>query len=327
MRIFLGLVAASLYAAGCLLATSLDGLEGPPQSGASGASGAGGTDIADAEARDGPSDGDGSSPDVFAAGPVLFRDRKNGGSPRGITLSRDGVYWAEAAPNVGILYAPKVGATTPVHLEAQSDLVRDVFDVGVDDVSLYWTEYSANVVRSRPLLGGNSAANYFTGAGHAAYLAMADNGHLLLTDYNTTIAAVVYGPTSIAVANDQKPPASGIAYCSSVVYWAYGQPSYIATSDPMGNARNNRYYTPPDAVTITGLACDDTNLYWIANNRSIQWIDLVEKLANPPLYTADVAFESGDNVGDIAVDADWIYFTEPQTRAISKLAKPPARDR
>jgi hypothetical protein len=330
MRVFLGLGALSLVAGGCLLVTSLDGLEGPPLGGAGGGAAGASVDASmsdGAQQNDAPIDGESDAADGARGGPVVFRDRTKGGTLRGLTVDKDGVYWAETSPATGILYAPKVGSSTPVHLEVATDLLGDVFDIGVDGVSLYWTDYKAATVRRRPLTGGNVADDYFTGANHAAYLAMADNGHVLLTDNNLNIAVVVYGPPSLAVANTQGPPATGIAYASSVVYWAYGNPSAIATSDVTGMSLNNNFYVPTGGVTITGIACDESNLYWIENGESIQWIDLVQKVPNAPLYTAAKKFEDANNVGDIAVDADWIYFTAPLDRVIYRLAKPPTRDR
>src|SRR4051812_8739666 len=200
MRVFLGLGALSLVAGGCLLVTSLDGLEGPPLGGAGGGAAGANVDASMSDVafqNDAPIDGASDATDGAPGGPIVFRDRQKAGTLRGLTVDKDGVYWAETSPATGILYAPKVGSTPPVHLEVQTDLLGDVFDIGVDGVSLYWTDYKAGVVRYRPLTGGNVAQTYFNGAGHAAYLAMADNSHVLLTDNNMNIAAVVYGPPSL----------------------------------------------------------------------------------------------------------------------------------
>jgi len=333
MRIFLGLGAASLLAAGCLLVTSLDGLEGPPLSGGgggAGTNGGGGGSTMDAAPSDGPLiKSDAESADAPPPAPILFQDRGSAGIPRGIALSDQGVYWAEVSP-LGILYAPKDAskdaATAVVHVDSNTDDLNDVFDVALDASYLYWTEYTQGVVHRKPLAGGNMATAYFNGAGHAAYLTMTGNDHVFLTDYNMTIAAIVQGPPSLSVSNNQKPPAAGITFCSSV-FWAWGQPSAIATTDPTGTQPSDRYYVPQQAGTITGLACDGKNLYWIENNRSIRWTDRVLRELEAPLYTANQDFAMGNNVGDIAVDDNWIYFTEPLNRAIYKLAKPPARNR
>ena len=84
MRVFL-VGALSLVAGGCLLVTSLDGLEGPPLAGAGGttmnAGGAAGASL-DASMSDGALqndaliDGDGSAADGAPSGPIVFRDRR-----------------------------------------------------------------------------------------------------------------------------------------------------------------------------------------------------------------------------------------------------------
>jgi hypothetical protein len=324
MRIFLGLGAASLLAAGCLLVTPLDGLEGPPLEGTGGAGGNVGTG-GSAGVAGAAGSGGGAAEDAASPSPILFQDRRMGGTPRGIALSQQGVYWTETVPAVGIMYAPKDGLAPPAHVDVKTDNLSEPFDVAVDDTNLYWTEYRQGTVQFKPLSGVTSGNTYFNGAGHAAYLTMSANGHIYLTDANSTIAAIVEGPPSLSVANSQKPPATGIAFCGAA-YWAWGQPSTIATPNMNSNVPTE-LYRPPVDVTITGLACDGTNFYWIENGRSIRWIDMVKLVPQPPLFTdTDVdAFEAGDNIGDIAVDLDWIYFTEPRNRFIYKLAKPTGR--
>jgi hypothetical protein len=338
IRILLGL-GASFLVAGCLLVTSFEGLQGGQETLTS--TDAGASDAS--ETTDSAVDGAAEAMPEEAAPPtpILFRDRTNAGAgvPRGIALSRDGVYWAETKP-VGILFAPKVGNAVPVHVDSNSDALDDVFDVAVDDKYLYWSEYMHGTVQYKPLGTPGMASKYFNGAGHAAYLGLVPDpadasiqGQLYLTDYNTTIAAIVQGPASLSVDNSQKPPAAGITSCSGV-YWAWGSPSSIASIDTSpGSQPDDHFYDPPNAVddagldagigpTITGLACDGPYLYWIENKRSIQRLNVLTRTAEPPLYTADADFEMGNYVGDIAVDDTWIYFTEPLNRRIYKLAKP-----
>jgi hypothetical protein len=339
MRIFLGLSAVSLVAAGCLLVNPLDKLEGSPLEEQAGAGGSGGTGTGSGGTADDAGGTNGNPTDADAqAGPpvpVLFRDRKNGGIPRGIALSDKGVYWAEVSP-LGILYAPKDAtdaAPAVVHVDTNTDLLNDVFDVAVDGSSLYWTEYTQDVVHRKPLAGGNMDTAYFNGAVHAAYLTLTGAAHVFLTDYNTTISAIVEGPPSLSVANNQRPPAAGIAFCGGSVFWAWGQPSVIAWKDPNSTLPAD-YYTltseadgGTDSGSITGLACDNANFYWIQDNRSIRCVDRVQRAPEELLYIADKPFAEGTNVGDIAVDDAWIYFTKPLERAIYKLAKPLPRDR
>jgi hypothetical protein len=331
MRIFLGLGAVSLLAVGCLLVNPVGRLEGSPLqvegAGGGGTGGSAGGPVDDAGLDDvdaGEADAQGPT----HPSPILFRDRMNGGIPRGIALSDNGVYWAEVSP-LGILYAPKVPSDAGpmvVHLDTNSDFLNDVFDVAVDETNLYWTEYMQNEVYFRPLVGGTPSK--FNGAGHAAYLTLFGSGHVYLTDYNSTISAIVEGPPSLSVANNQMPPAAGIASCSGAVFWAWGQPSVIATRDSTSTLPKV-WYMPSEPAAITGLACDLRNFYWIENNRSIRWTDRVLREPEEPLYTSDTDFgnEADAIVGDIAVDNDWIYFTKPLDRAIYKLAKPLQRDR
>jgi hypothetical protein len=332
MRIFLGLGAVSLVAVGCLLANPVSRLEGSPLEGQSGASGGGSTSAGSGGA--GPSDAEAAEADVGTVStrplPMLFRV-SNGGIPRGIALSDTGVYWAEVKP-VGILYAPKNApsdaAPAVIHVDTNNDHLDDVFDVAVDQTSLYWTEYRLGVVHKKPLAGTILDTSYFNGAGHGAYLTLTGDSHVYLTDFNMVIAAIVQGPPSLSVANNQKPPASGIAFCGDSIFWAWGNPSIIATADSTSMLPTD-YYTPSDPGAITGLACDTDNFYWIQDNRSIRWTDRVQREREEPLYTSDSDFatDTDVNVADLAVDDEWIYFTKPLDRAIYRLAKPPKRDR
>jgi hypothetical protein len=336
MRIFLGLGAVSLVAAGCLLVNPVDRLEGSLLEEQAGAGGSGGTGTGSGGTADDAGGTNGNPADAADAQagppvPILFRDRKNGGIPRGITLSDKGVYWAEVSP-LGILYAPKDAtdaAPAVVHVDTNTDLLNDVFDVAVDGSSLYWTEYTQDVVHRKPLAGGTMDTAYFNGAGHAAYLTLTGPAHVFLTDYNTAISAIVEGPPSLSVANNQMPPAAGIAFCGGSVFWAWGQPSVIATKD-QSSTLPTTWYAPSsagdggaDSESITGLGCDNANFYWIQDNRSIRSVDRVQRAPEEVLFVADQPFAEGTNVGDIAVDDVWIYFTKPLERAIYKLAKPP----
>src|SRR5258706_9690707 len=152
MRIFLGLGALSLVAGGCLLVTSLDGLEGPPLAATGGGAGSGGAAVDAGSPLDGSSM-DSVDQDGAPQGAVIFIDRrptKDGAlkpCPKGIALTSNEVYWVEAQPGpVGILHAPKDGSGLPLHVDRPSDGLLDPFDVGLDNTFLYWSEFAGNVV-------------------------------------------------------------------------------------------------------------------------------------------------------------------------------------
>ena len=255
MRVFLGLGALSLVAGGCLLVTSLDGLEGPPLGRPRGndderrAAPRASLDASTSDValqNDALIDNDGSTADGAPGGPIVFRDRQKGGTLRGLTVDKDGVYWAGAQSGnrhalraqgwLEPARAPRSARPTCSGMCSTSESMACLFTGPTTRPAWCATDRSP---------GATWPQTYFNGAGHAAYLAMADNSHVLLTDNNLNIAAVVYGPPSLAVANNQGPPATGIAYAKSVVYWAYGHPSAIATSDITGTMRNDNFYVPP----------------------------------------------------------------------------------
>jgi hypothetical protein len=334
MRIFLGLGASSLLAAGCLLVTSLDGLEGPPLPVTQEAGGAAGTGV-DAGSPPDSAYVDAVEESVAPRGPVIFVDRRptiDGAPkpyPKGITLTANDVYWVEGQPGpIAILHAPKDGSLSPARADLLSDGLKDPFDVGLDDVFLYWSDFTGNVVRRRPLDGVNLASDYFAGARSAAYLAVGPNGTIYVTDYHPAFGTVVLGPgnpTSLAVSVDTAPVA-GIALCMNTIYWSWGQPSYIAAKSPPDNTTvepQRMFVRASSSGAITGLACSGSDLYWIEDSLSIHWINTQTRTANDPLYTSDTDM----GVGDIAVDDAFIYFTQPSLHMISKLAKPGVRDR
>jgi hypothetical protein len=337
MRIFLGLGAVSLVAVGCLLVNPLGRLEGPLEEagGADGAGGAGGTTSGSGgQVQDGSIAEASSEADAPPSGPVVFVDRrpKNDAAPKpcpkGIALTATEVFWVEAQPGpVGILHAPKDGSMAPLHADRPSDDLLDPFDLGLDDTYLYWSDFTGNVVRRRPLADTNLASDYFPGSRHTAYLAVGPNGSIFVTDYHAAFGSVVLGPgnpSSIAVSVDAAPVA-GIALCMNMLFWAWGQPSNIASKSPADNTTTEpqRMFLPAPGGAITGIACRGDELYWIQDNRMIQWINIQTKATNDPLYTSDTDM----GVGDIAVDDDSLYFTQPDNHLISKLRLPPLRDR
>jgi hypothetical protein len=343
-----------VLAPSCLLFTSLDGLEGPPLDDASverEAGGQGGHDEADglldseppdaslteadapdtppsevdaADASDAPPDaaadadetGDGRPPE-----PILFQTTS--GVPLGITTGPSDVYWTETS-FPGLLRAPKnsQNPTSGVHVEALADNLGDPFDVAVDDTYLYWTEQkTANTVWRRPLHAGMDAGakqSFFSGPGTTEYLAVGP-GFGYVTAASLNLIAV--GPKGSLSTSDQLYPlqadVSGLAIVGDTLYWsiAAGDGSkLVAGSTSSGTAPST---VAAVAGTVSGVAADAKDIYWIADGRRVMGMNVVARQPQVLLYESD----SDMGQGDIAIDGGRIYFTAPLAKAIFALPR------
>jgi len=325
MRVLLWLGVSSLLTS-CLLVTSLDGLEGPA-SGTAGVSGTAGTDLTTVGGS-----GSGGEPSDAPVTPVVFQDRRavqGGGIPIGIALADADVYWVERMP-VGILRAPKNGSAAPVHVDTLTDsLPMGLFDVAVDSTSIYWST-SSYIVRYKPRDSGSEATanDYFSAGVPTAYLALGEPGNLYATDYTPGGGGgnVIWGTLNTAQRAWMATtgPVTGIAWCANRLYWGLKQSNIAGAQVDGSNISPPNEGVVIDQISVSGVACDSEYIYWIDDNRVVRSKNISSGVLKD-LYVYSPQPEDGiptdSGVGDIAVDIDWIYFTQPATKRIYKLSK------
>jgi hypothetical protein len=233
--------------------------------------------------------------------------------PTGIAARQGYVYWVNA--DAGVILrtprdedAPEVVATPP-------DTSTDVFDVEADADYVYWTLLSGDTVWRRPVAGG--AKEFLTtGSGSAGYLSLAGDalyftapiplaptaGAILFTTRDGAQGGVLYAGLTAT---------TGIAAVGTVLYWA--QQKRLIVGDAFGGAASDVATRDKD---VQGLASDGVFLYWIEGECCIRrkepWVGNAESL-----YDVDPPF----GPGDIAVDEQAIYWTEPGRGNVFKLAK------
>jgi hypothetical protein len=368
VRTLLAMMLGVISTGSCLLTTSLDGLEGPPDDGGipdGGASDGAPTtdrdvedeaDVDAAEAPGGDADGgadrgggsDGDSADnADSAGnadsvgdaPILDGDadgRVKGplivanadGVLRGIAVFGSDVYWVQTGTSAaGIVGAPKEGGT-PVFFLA----TPNAFDVAVDADYVYWSNGTGNEVFRRSIASdASSGESLYPGAGQTRYLAVGNGGRVYATGGNSVAA----GPRpdaggGIALYNLQL-GAAGIAVSGPDLYWSLD--AGIVKGDITGQMQ------PPVAIydgasgEVAGIATDGQDVYWIASDGAVRAKSLgptpaMREVCRARTELGDAGADARpDGAGgefasaDVAVDDQWVYFTEPAIRQISKCLK------
>lgn len=238
-------------------------------------------------------------------------------TPLGIGLDDLHVYWVDVAP-AAIYRVLKTGGNPEPLLDAVD--LADPRDVAVEGTTLYWSEWTGNLVRKRDLSGG-ATKTFVTGGGRVGAIAI-NSGILYATDDRTdqptegTVAFVPAGGTPAAqVLFAMQPLATGMAVAGNELAWAR------SGSILLGPATGG---TPvvlvPRATTVkvSGVALDDVNVYWIEDEQRI----MVANRASgnvATFYDPPGAFGRGD----VAVDATHVYWTEPDSGAIRKQLRAP----
>ncbi|HMJ51412.1 MAG TPA: hypothetical protein VK540_05030 [Polyangiaceae bacterium] len=346
---------AAALTAGCLLTTSLDGLEGPPllpeggapEGGGSEAGSEGGPDAsaeggADTEAGGGSND-DGSAVDDRtlldgtadtgdgAKGPFPVVT-KIGGVLRGIATHDTDIYWVQSDLSAGIVHAPKTGGT-PMFFH----VTPYAFDVAVDADYVYWSTGKGafgNEVFRKPLRSTvpSSEVVLFPGARETLYLALGTAGRIFVTGGDAvTVGSSVDAGTSYVMYMEQ-PGAAGIAVGSTNLFWSVT--AGIVRGVETGPPPLEPIYTAGMPGEVGGIATDDQEIYWIASDGAVRALALNNPVAVPPREvcratgaisdaSVDARPDDAGNaaVTDIAIDDQWVYFTEPFIGQISKCLK------
>jgi len=356
MRILSWLGVWPLVIAGCHLLAPLDELTGGPIE-ASGPDKAGSRDatpeertddgpapqdegaVGDAPLSDGPDGPDGPVGPACSPCPV----RHVVGTLRGIAVTDEHFYWVEgsvATTGLGSWTAYRVSKPNADEAGAAEEIAQgtDLFDVAVSNGYAFFTD-GPRV--GRKALGDASApAQYFSVGVGVTYLTVDTFGRAFASGPNliamgpcspptpcpTTGPASTGASSIILKQGDGAIGVSGVALHSNLLFWSHADGPGVNRAEvstlPLA-PREMDFEVPPEPVS--GVAADETDVYWIAGNHLI----LATPITGAPMsprkvcddaneIDADAGFGSN---ADIAVDVDWVYFTEPNAGRIRKCSK------
>jgi hypothetical protein len=231
------------------------------------------------------------------------------------------VYWVEHSPS-GVFRAALASSPASERVDGVSDAVANPFDIAVQGDTLYVTNGPGNEVLSR-LLGGGPLSTLFSGAGRAAYLAVAsDRAYVTAFDAAAPDSgSVVRGPEpeiiSLLLYPDQ-PGSAGIAVAKDGLYWGVGargaSPGAILAAPLSGSG------APTERVTaegpVFGVAVDDEALFWTTE-------DAVWRAARADLKPGLVyRHDSELGAGDVALTPSHVYVAAPRLRALLRFTRP-----
>jgi len=339
-----------MWTASCLLTTSLDGLEGPPPSNDGGVTDGGPqdgsvVDIADANIAEGDTgfghpdsgsdrggpiedapilDGDGNEKGPF---PVV----RVSGVLRGIAEHGTEIYWVQTGFAAGIARAPKHGMGPPGTVENTSN----AFDVAVDDDYVYWSNDRNEVYRKSIQAGGSSGTFYFSGATTTLYLAAGTAGRIYVTGANYVAVGPMpdagVGISALHYLN--QPGAAGIAMFGADLFWSITAGIVHGTDEGQVEEPEVQIYAADAPGEVAGIATDGQEIFWIRSDGVVRSIlrfgpTTSREVCRASAETGDAepdARPRGDGgastFADIAVDDQWVYFTEPAIQQITKCRK------
>jgi hypothetical protein len=331
MRILVWLGAWSVLTLGCRLIVPIEGLAGTEPStsdggsGGRGGGGAGGSDAGGRSGGDAEADrGDGKPIDAPADAPrnpptVVIR----GAAPiTGITVNATDLYWVEGG---NVFRAPKESqGGTGIGI----DNGRTAFDVAVDANFIYWSNdiMIMHEVRKKPISNPPVTPDHvFTpGAPRTRYLAVGEEGQVFATDPGSINSSTRVGVPNGNIYSSQT-EASGIAVVGNDLYWGYGGAMHGVRKGSIDGLipQSEVVFTDLQGV-VTGIATDGEDMYWIEDNRRVRRTRLkvmtgsISEVCSEPDAAPDGGFGPDS---DLAVDDQWVYFSEPNLMRISKCAK------
>jgi hypothetical protein len=269
---------------------------------------------------DGPPEGslrDGSG----ANGPYVVT--RVGGTLRGLAEHGADLFWVQAETSPGIARIAKLGGDPVfVHPAAQA------FDVAADDTYVYWSTGSGNEVWRKAAAGGTPEL-LFPGAGETLYIARSPDGRIYVTGADSIVA----GPRADAGTSDAlylfQTRATGIAVNGSDLFWSFAAGIARGASGATSPAAPLYRGTPGEVLSV---ATDGRDVYWIDATGVVRALALLDPSGAPPREICRAAGSSEGgiaadggarwDVADVAVDAEWIYFTDPASSTINKCKKP-----
>jgi hypothetical protein len=243
--------------------------------------------------------------------------------PLGITLLDTRVCWVGNVSPRGLFCAPAAdGGATPVEIDIPSDetLLENAFDLLFDATNIYWSNGENNQVVVRSQMGGQ-AQEYFSGGGRVSFLSFqspGDSSSIWATDFEDggSSGEVIVGPspggTSSNAIYTGQPGAAGVAVYNENVYW--GTPSGLAFGPVTGGA-NISTIACASPQPVAGVAVDVAGVvYFLAGSLYRYEIGAAGATVVYPETQAPGA-------GDVAVDTQYVYFSEPALGCIIRVTK------
>ena len=237
--------------------------------------------------------------------------------PRGISVDDAGaVYWGDMSE---IWRCAKTGCTSdPV--DVVSTGLDGVYSLAVDDVALYWSENSTEILSAHKFGTGESPSVLWEGDASANAVATDGTRVYFTADDGLLRGMLVDGGAGFSIGTAGSAASLGVTLNGGVVYWtiedpAHGQVMGASTTDlsPYGIAAQQQY--------PTWVASDGTSVFWLTFSGVDSTINgCAIETCNP------TALATSPSPHALAVDDVAIYWTDtealgPANGAIFKLAK------
>lgn len=237
------------------------------------------------------------------------------GRPLGIAVAGDFVYWVET--DTASLWRADRQTGEASRIDQPADAVEDPFDIAVDGPTLYWTERRPARIGSRPLAGGPRVDLAATGATALAFLAVA-KGTAFASDFVASKPTTGHVYTATKVSGglwvDQPSVVAGVGVQFDLVTWTQA-PTGALLQSPTASA--SAVYVGYPVGATSGLGFDGRHAFVVEDERKLVRVDTTD---GARVEVFDFAANIGD--GDVAVDAQYVYVTEPARGIIERVKRP-----
>lgn len=217
--------------------------------------------------------------------------------PHSIVANATSIYWVVTGAN-GIWKAPLGGSAVPTQVTLFSP--GQINDLAIDATSAYYTT-GLGYVMSVPLAGASSAKQVTKGGSQFSQRLALDSSKVYFTETGTTIyAAPIDGGVATSIAFSSAIPQSGLALTSTDIVWGTNSATMKVALD--GGAATQRAAAP-----AYGLASDSDEIFGFTSTGSIIKFPMSGAL---PTTLSFRDTTNADDIHDIAVDANAVYWTE-----------------